>query len=30
VDEATAKDGFRLAAPKLGIKTKFVSRTRAL
>ena len=30
VDEATAKDGFRLAAQKLGIKTKFVSRTRAL
>ena len=30
VDEATAKDGFRLAAQKLGIKTKFVTRTRAL
>src|SRR6188474_2350876 len=30
VDEATAKDGFRLAAQKIGIKTKFVSRTRAL
>jgi large subunit ribosomal protein L16 len=30
VDEATAKDGFRLAAQKLGIKTKFVSRTRTL
>ena len=30
VDEATAKEGFRLAAQKIGIKTKFVSRTRAL
>ena len=30
VDEATGKDGFRLAAQKLGIKTKFVTRTRAL
>src|SRR6266700_7472911 len=30
VDEVTAKEGFRLAAQKIGIKTKFVSRTRAL
>ena len=30
VDEATAKEGFRLAAQKIGIKTKFVTRTRAL
>jgi len=30
VDEATARDGFRLAAQKIGIKTKFVTRTRAL
>ena len=30
VDEATAREGFRLAAQKIGIKTKFVSRTRAL
>ena len=30
VDEATAREGFRLAAQKLGIRTKFVSRTRAL
>src|SRR3979409_483072 len=30
VDEATAKEGFRLAAQKIGIRTKFVSRTRAL
>jgi len=30
VDEPTAKEGFRLAAQKIGIKTKFVSRTRAL
>src|SRR6266508_767447 len=30
VDEATARDGFRLAAQKIGIKTRFVSRTRAL
>ena len=27
VDEATAKEGFRLAAQKIGIKTKFVTRT---
>src|SRR6266851_3022147 len=26
VDEATAKEGFRLAAQKIGIKTKFVTR----
>ena len=30
VDEATAKEGFRLAAQKIGIKTKFVTRVRAL
>src|SRR5215472_13278652 len=30
VDEATAREGFRLAAQKIGIKTKFVTRTRAL
>ena len=30
VDEVTAREGFRLAAQKIGIKTKFVSRTRAL
>ena len=30
VDEAAAKEGFRLAAQKIGIKTKFVTRTRAL
>ena len=30
VDEPTAKEGFRLAAQKIGIKTKFVTRTRAL
>jgi len=30
VDEATAKEGFRLAAQKIGIRTKFVTRTRAL
>ena len=30
VDEQTAREGFRLAAQKIGIKTKFVSRTRAL
>jgi large subunit ribosomal protein L16 len=30
VDEAAAKEGFRLAAQKIGIRTKFVSRTRAL
>src|SRR2546426_3878315 len=30
VDEASARDGFRLAAQKIGIKTKFVSRTRTL
>src|SRR5881394_749405 len=30
VDEPTAREGFRLAAQKIGIKTKFVSRTRAL
>ena len=30
VDEATARDGFRLAAQKFGIKTKFVSRTRTV
>src|SRR3989304_4462096 len=28
VDEATARDGFRLAAQKFGIKTKIVSRPR--
>ena len=30
VDEATAREGFRLAAQKIGIKTKFVTRSRAL
>jgi ribosomal protein L16/L10AE len=30
VDEASAKEGFRLAAQKIGIKTKFVARTRTL
>jgi large subunit ribosomal protein L16 len=30
VDEPTAKEGFRLAAQKIGIKTKFVTRSRAL
>ena len=30
VDETTAREGFRLAAQKIGIKTKFVTRTRAL
>jgi len=30
VDEPTAREGFRLAAQKIGIKTKFVTRTRAL
>ena len=30
VDELTAREGFRLAAQKIGIKTKFVTRTRAL
>ena len=30
VDKATAKEGFRLAAQKIGIKTKFVTRVRAL
>ncbi|MBI5628312.1 MAG: 50S ribosomal protein L16 [Candidatus Rokubacteria bacterium] len=30
VNEATARDGFRLAAQKFGIKTKFVSRTRTV
>jgi large subunit ribosomal protein L16 len=30
VDETTAKEGFRLAAQKIGIKTKFVTRVRAL
>jgi large subunit ribosomal protein L16 len=28
VDEPTAREGFRLAAQKIGIRTKFVSRTR--
>jgi ribosomal protein L16/L10AE len=30
VDETSAREGFRLAAQKIGIKTKFVTRTRAL
>src|SRR5216117_2295856 len=30
VDEVTAKEGFRLAAQKIGIKTKFVTRARTL
>jgi len=30
VDEPTAREGFRLAAQKIGIKTKFVTRVRAL
>ena len=30
VDEVTAREGFRLAAQKIGIKTKFVTRTRTL
>ncbi len=30
VDEPTAREGFRLAAQKIGIKTKFVTRVRTL
>ena len=30
VDEPTAREGFRLAAQKIGIKTKFVTRARVL
>ena len=30
VDEAAAKEGFRLAAQKIGIKTRFVTRARTL
>src|SRR5213593_658124 len=30
VDEAAAREGFRLAAQKMGIATKFVMRTRTL
>ena len=30
VDEASARDGFRLAAQKIGIATRFVTRTRTL
>src|SRR5678810_658308 len=30
IPEPTAKEGFRLAAQKIGIKTKFVTRSRAL